>query len=190
MTESAADAAGYQDPGPLRRFEELTSPENAEKTISEICQRVMDGESLKEIAKAWAVPYSRLAEWIASDEAMKAKYLGASAIWIDGMARESIEIADSTDDTKGAVSKAKLRIDTRLRLASKLDRTTYGEHPPATANNERPLLPGERETMLLELARSIGIILVAAAPEQRAQVKALLESPKEKVINPDGEDPI
>ena len=144
------------DPGPLARFKAVIADEN---TISVLVQRLTAGETLKDIAKAWQIPYGKLAEWITEDRDRAAKYSAALAIWADALAQECVDIADHGTDSH---HRDKLRIETRLRLAGKWDRQRYGDQVAHNVNvkDERPQL--EREEMLLETARAVGFVLATA----------------------------
>jgi hypothetical protein len=103
--------------------------------MSVIVQRLTDGESLREIAKAWKLPYGRLAEWIIEDVERTASYEQALRIWADSLAQEALAIADEQVEVVKAngdtfdpnVARDKLRIETRLRLAGKWYRQRYGD---------------------------------------------------------------
>jgi len=185
--KSHADEHGseFGDPGPLARLEEFVARPNA---MGEVVQRVTDGQQLKDIAKSLRIPYGRLAEWVTDDADRHAKYLRASAIWIDGLAREVVDIADGLDVenvTKGDATAAKVRIDTRLRLASKLDRATYGDRVAVDANvrDDRPQT--DRDQLLLETARTIAFTLRRADEIQRA-----VDARAEKVLPAPNNEPI
>jgi hypothetical protein len=120
------------DPGPLARLDHVIAQPD---TMSVIVQRLTDGEPLRAIARAWKVPYGRLAEWIVEDVDRTAAYERALRIWADSLAQEAVAIADEQAEVvKGNgetfdpnVARDKLRIETRLRLAGKWDRQRYGE---------------------------------------------------------------
>lgn len=114
----------HVDPGPLARFRETIEDPT---TLSVIVQRVTDGETLKDIAVAWKIPYGRLAEWLIEDRERSEQYNQALAIWVDSLAHESVKIADDGGAEAGKVQRDKLRIDTRLKLAGKLNRPRYGD---------------------------------------------------------------
>lgn len=114
----------HVDPGPLARFREVIEEAN---TMPIIVQRVSDGDTLKDIAKAWQIPYGKLSEWIIEDRTRSEQYNQALAIWGDSLAQESVQIADAGGNEAGEVQRDKLRIDTRLKLAGKLNRPRYGE---------------------------------------------------------------
>jgi hypothetical protein len=107
--------------GPMQRWER----DGGAVAVSVIVQRVADGETLKEICRSRGWPYSVVAKWIAMDEVVKGAYEGALAIWGDALAQEAVAIADGADPE--FVPAAKLKVDTRLKLAGKWDRARYGE---------------------------------------------------------------
>lgn len=149
-----------RDPGPMARFEEMIADGGV---MGEISQRLMDGETLREIAKSRQVPYGKLAEWIIADTTRSERYARASRIWVDALARETVGIADNAEATKVGISHAKLQTDVRMRIASKLDRGTYGDNAAVNVNlNGARVLP-DRETMVLETARAFALILATGA---------------------------
>lgn len=120
------------DPGPLARFAEVT--ENP-STMPILAQRLSEGETLKEIAKDWEIPYGRLAQWVIEDRERSEQYNVALKIWADSLAQECVSISDEQNmvtTERGTtfdpdVPRDKLRIETRLKLAGKWDRNRYGE---------------------------------------------------------------
>lgn len=120
------------DPGPMARLRDVVAQENS---MSIITQRLMDGETLKEIAKAWQVPYGKLAEWVIEDRERSERYNAALKIWADSLAQECVAIADEQAEVAKRdggtfdpdVPRDKLRIETRLKLAGKWNRERYGE---------------------------------------------------------------
>jgi hypothetical protein len=96
-------------------------------TMGVVVQRLAEGETLKQIAKAWQVPYGRFAEWIVEDRERSEQYSAALKLWGDALAQEMVQIADGAEADRDAVAKAKLQTDVRMRLASKWARDRYGE---------------------------------------------------------------
>lgn len=99
-----------------------------ENAPSVIFQRLTDGEkpeTLKEIAKAWGIPRGRFVEWFVTEHA--GLYDAAQRVLAGQLAEEALEKAD--DAAPETVGVAKLQVETRLRLASKLDRERFGERP-------------------------------------------------------------
>ena len=97
-----------------------------------VFQRLCDGETLRDIAKAWQVPVGLFTQWYTDkhltlfDAAMKVR--------ADQLANDALAIADEqkqATDSKGntfdpEVPRDKLRVDTRLKLAAQWDRARYG----------------------------------------------------------------
>ena len=97
-----------------------------------IISRVADGETLKGVCKSRQWPYSMVAQWIVENPEIAQAYEGALALWGDALAQETIEIADNADPDM--IQHAKLRVDTRTKLASRLNRNRYGETPQVQIN--------------------------------------------------------
>lgn len=181
-----------RDAGPMARFEEFVSRDSA---MGEIAQRVMLGQSLKDVAEALQLPYAKLAQWVTEDVARSEQYARASRIWADTEARRTVAIADSLgpDATKSEIAAARVRIGARQFLAEKLDRERYGDHRKVDVDVNDGRLTGDRDTVLMETARTVLYFLAAAADakdkQQRERVVAI-ESAPESVAVPRAEDPI
>ena len=94
-----------------------------------VIQRVIDGESLKSIAKAWGLPVTRFIKWISDDEKRLAEYEGALRIRADELVYEAVERAEGVvgpDGELSEVARDKLVIDTNLKVAAFWDKTRYG----------------------------------------------------------------
>lgn len=130
----------------IARYLELIDDDHAQATLEEMFSRMtssstsatspMEGgrsESLREICDAWYVPYHRIMLWLMDDPKRYAVYERALEIEAHGLAQETLRIADDepertergTIDT-GSITRAKLRIDTRFRLAGYHARSVYG----------------------------------------------------------------
>lgn len=103
----------------------LVTVREDEATPGIVFQRVTDGETLGEIAKAWGVPRGRFVEWFTTEHG--ALYDAALKVRADELAHQCLEIADTTPNVKGAAALAKLQVDTRLELVKKWDRKRYGD---------------------------------------------------------------
>jgi predicted DNA-binding ribbon-helix-helix protein len=120
---SAAD----RDPGPLARIESVKADPT---TMDVIVQRLADGEhpeSLKDIARAWKVPYTNLAAWIIEDRERADRYSAALRFAAETFVHQAVPIADGAKPERDEVAKAKLQIEARKWVASKWDRSKYGE---------------------------------------------------------------
>lgn len=172
----------------MARFAEVVA---APDTMSVIAQRLTDGQTLKDIAGAWRVPYGKLSEWIIEDRDRSEAYNRALKIWADSLAQETIQIADRAGTDKGEAAKAKLQVESRRWAASKWDRDRYGERSAVNLNvkNDGPV---DREAVLLETARSLAFILAAGADvQERRRAPAERLALPERVVNevPDGGSP-
>ena len=108
--------------GPMQRWaRDVEDP----FTVTVIVRRVAEGERLKEICRSRGWPYSVVAQWVAQTEDVGKAYEAALRIAADDLAQETVGIADGAEPE--TVGVAKLRVDTRQKLAGKLYRDRYGE---------------------------------------------------------------
>lgn len=92
-----------------------------------IGQRVIDGESLKQIALSWQVPVMRFIEWVVDDPGRLAVYGAALKVRADELAHQVLDVADGRFESDGNVQRDALRVKARLQLASHWDRDRYGQ---------------------------------------------------------------
>lgn len=104
-----------------------------------ICERLATGEPLRVICRDEGMPAWRTVyDWLAADSEFAARFARARVAGFDALAEQCLEIAD--DEThdwvmskKGvvadevAIGRARLRVDTRLKLLAKWDPKRYGE---------------------------------------------------------------
>ena len=90
-----------------------------------VLSRIGDGEDLTSIAGGFGCTRSVMWSYIKGTEGMLEAYHEAQEAAAEGMACEVVGIADGTDD-------AKLRIDTRMRLAKAWSPKRYGDGGGAT----------------------------------------------------------
>lgn len=139
----------------------------ADTTPSVIFSRLTEGESLKEIAKAWAVPAGRFTEWFTTQHGEL--YDAALKVRADQLAHKALDVASTpqpgvTTKTKadGSVEVTeedmlghrKLYSETMLKLAGKWDRDRYGDKTDVRHSGLVPTL-------------TIEIVGVAQAPQER-----------------------
>lgn len=123
-----APALALGDPGPVARFEAVKErPEVPE----EIFHRLCEGDSLREIAKAWGLPRGPFTLWFMSEH--KQLFDDAERVRAHELKEEVLEIADEqkevTRDGKTydpEVPRDKLRVDARLKLMPHMDRQRFG----------------------------------------------------------------
>lgn len=125
---------------------ERTSARKIRKAAAQkiICERLMEGESLRSIVCAEGMPgRSTVHRWLADDTEFRDQYARARAIQADTLFDEMLDIADdgsndwierrredgSTETVLDHehVQRSKLRVDTRKWMASKLAPKKYGD---------------------------------------------------------------
>ncbi len=137
--------------------------------------RVAEGEPPKKICEAHGLPYSALMKHLKATPSLLAEYRSALETWVEALAHQTIELADGVagSEDAAAVSAAKLAVDTRFRLASKLYREMFGEEvrAPVTVN----LNLGDMAREIRELEAKLGVALpkpVEALPAPAAEIAA------------------
>lgn len=97
-----------------------------------ICEEISSGKSLRAILKDPDLP-SRVAfyKWLDRDQALVNQYARSKQDCADYYAEEIIEIADNCTDTK----KARLQIDSRKWVSSKLKPKSYGDRVDHTSSD-------------------------------------------------------
>lgn len=149
------------DPGPMARFEALVREAG---TMGVVVQRLTEGETLKEMARAWEVPYGKLAEWIVESKDRSERYARATQVWVDALARSTVATARdaAVEPTKVGIAAAKLVIDTNFRIAGKLFREQYGDSSQVSLSVKDEMLL-DRDAMVLEAARTVAYLLAQGA---------------------------
>ena len=122
-----------------------------------VCDLVAEGASLRMIGEMQGMPSRRTVRgWLNAHPEFEREYEIARRERTDNLVDESIEIADSVSDCTDptAVQAARLRIDTRRWLASKLLPERFGDHNRVemTGKDGAPLIPQETGGQSLALA--------------------------------------
>ena len=116
-------------PDHLAKIQRLQVVVDDPMTMEIVIQRVLDGESLKAIARSWKLPVTRFIKWISDDEKRLAEYEGALRIRADELVYEAVERAEGVvgpDGELSEVARDKLVIDTNLKVAAMWDKQKYG----------------------------------------------------------------
>lgn len=93
---------------------------------AEIIRRLSKGEPLAQICRTPGFPDpATIWKWREGDEALEQSIARARLLGFDAIADEAFEIADTGNPED--VQRAKLRIETRLKLLAKWDPKRYGE---------------------------------------------------------------
>ena len=104
----------------MQRWAEIVEQPGTEEVL---WSRIADGETLQAIAKAWAVPTGRMVRWVLSDPDRTVAYKQAQEAAAHALIAEVVAIAD---DDASEVARAKLRIETRFKVAAAHARDRYG----------------------------------------------------------------
>lgn len=134
------------------------TPEKKNEIISEILDRISEGESVRFILKDEDKPsFKTFLEWVEEDEQLRKQYARAMEIRADAIFEEMFDIADDgTNDyytvdlgddlttTKldaEHIQRSKLRIDTRKWALSKMQPKKYGDKIDVTTDGEKITQP-------------------------------------------------
>ncbi len=91
--------------------------------LEELCLRLADGETVRELAEAWGVPCGRVQAWVMADEGRYTAYCRAQETYAHTLMSEVVAIADEGKN----LGRDKLRIETRFRVAAAWAKGRYGE---------------------------------------------------------------
>lgn len=101
----------------------------SEDTATEILERLADGESLAAICRDENMPGEKTVRaWALEDrEGFSTRYARARELQAERWADEIVSIGDDVPSDRDAVQRARLRVDTRKWLLSKLLPKKYGD---------------------------------------------------------------
>ena len=140
------------------------------EAIDAICAWMGDGKSLRSYCDQPGAPSkSTVMEWLAADEQFRTRLACAREMQADALFDECLDIADdgrndtftdrqgNTRTDTDVVQRSKLRIDTRMRIASKLNPKKYGEKLQLDVDDKRPTTPEARTARIAELMALGGV---------------------------------
>jgi hypothetical protein len=139
-TASLSSTRGASEGAPTNA---IASPSADTNVVDVICQRLVDGHSLREICRDEAMPSrSTVFRWLAKDEDFRRLYASARELQADVMVEEILEIADDSRNDyvmrmigeeavevpdHEHINRSRLRIDARKWLMAKMAPKKYGE---------------------------------------------------------------
>lgn len=142
-----------------------------------ICSRIAEGESLRSICRDTQMPcMTAVFTWLRDKPKFAEQYTRAREAQAEAMADELIEIADNSAsdmvvDEEGnerinheVVARAKLRIDTRKWIASKLLPKKYGDKVAVGGADDLPPIKADIDPT--DAVRRLAFLLAKAAHEQ------------------------
>mgnify|MGYP000452718183 CR=1 FL=1 len=137
----------------------------------EICDRLINGESLRKICQSDHMPSPALVcRWLGENDAFREQYARAREAQADTLADEILDIADDgSNDFMGedetyngdAVQRSKLRVDARKWVAAKLKPKKYGDKLDVTSGGDKL----ESSVITDPVARAARLAAIAAEIE-------------------------
>lgn len=102
----------------------LYTKEEKQLYLSIIYQKLQDGVMLAPICRALGLPVETVEDWRGETDEATTSFARARKAGYDFLAQDCLRVSE---DTKLPVDRAKLIIETRLKLLARLDPETYGE---------------------------------------------------------------
>jgi hypothetical protein len=142
----------------------MTKPLEYDEAVGdEICERLLEGASLRTIAKDENMPAaSTIFKWLANNESFAEQYARAKEAQADTLADEIVDISDG-EKTDADPQRDRLRVDARKWVAAKLKPKKYGDKLDVTSGNE-PLRATDETSLAVRAAA-----LVSQALERHAE---------------------
>lgn len=98
------------------------------KLADEICGRLVNGESLRAICRDEGFPaVGTVLRWVGENADFREQYARARELQAETLADEIVSIADDAEKDQPSVAKARLQVDSRKWVASKLLPKKYGD---------------------------------------------------------------
>ena len=96
--------------------------------IEFVCAHIAEGMTIGRLAQFLECSRPLLSLWINQTEERKEAVLRARKLKAEKLAEEALDIADQADETSiGGVNKARLQVETRKWMASKLNPDDFGD---------------------------------------------------------------
>ena len=107
-----------------------------------ICAGIADGRSLRSICSDEGLPdKSTVFRWLEVNESFRDQYIRAREIQADTMFDVLMDISDEKAEDAAAVSRNKLRIETRKWVIGKLKPKIYGDKSHETVEDDKAPTP-------------------------------------------------
>lgn len=115
----------------------------------EICEHVANGGFVSQLQKKGLPSHTTISRWLNENEEFSAMFARAREQRAETFADQIVEIADTEEDA----AKARVRVDARKFVASKLLPRTYGDKQEVTVNQTVSLAHAEALIMLANKAK-------------------------------------
>jgi len=128
---------------------EVTETRYTSEYAEEVCRRMAEGASLREVCRDNGMPESSVRQWIRDDrDGFAARYQTARALQVESWSDQIIEIANREDlDPQDK----RLRCDNLRWLMSKLLPKRYGDRLLVAGDAENPLQVLHQQVSLVDL---------------------------------------
>lgn len=163
------------------------TPEQKRKHIRRLCLHISRGGSLTSYVRQTpnGPGYSTLYQWLESDPTIADEYVRARERSADTLAEECVIIADSVKDAgqfdSARVNAARLRVDARKWVASKLKPKTYADRLETVTSGALTVTHTmSDEDRALALASIMRRHAIQTAPNLDAAIKTIEAQPIEK----------
>jgi len=98
------------------------------EVAADICSLLANGESLRKVCERPGMPSkTSVFRWLAEHSEFRDQYAKATETRADAIFEEMFDIADEVAEEAAAVSKARLRIDTRKWALARMNPKKYGD---------------------------------------------------------------
>lgn len=98
------------------------------EVAADICAKLAEGESLRTVCSRPGVPgKATVFRWLKEHEEFRDQYAKATDTRADSIFEEMLELADDVKEDGAAVAKARLQIDTRKWVLSRMAPKKYGD---------------------------------------------------------------
>lgn len=113
-----------------------------EKLAAEICERLIEGESLRRICRDSGMPTaSTVCKWLVEKPDFSEQYAKARDAQAETLADEIVDIADG-EHKDSDPARDRLRVDARKWVAAKLKPKKYGDRQLLGSDPDNPLPAG------------------------------------------------
>jgi hypothetical protein len=134
----------------IKAFEAWIATDENEAVVLD---RISGGLTLQKTALAVKQPFTCLHGYFHSTPERLARYDAARRAWADAQMDEALEIADGVAEDRDAVSKAKLRVETRQNQAKAYNRERWGERVQVEKSVSVTVDAGPATRFLREMAK-------------------------------------
>jgi hypothetical protein len=110
-------------------------PKKTDKLCEQVLDRISKGEPLTHIAKDLKFSVQSWNRWLREDEELAIAHARAREDGGDAIAEEALRLADAVEAKSEHVQKAKLQIETRLKLLAKWHPKRYGDRQTHEVGN-------------------------------------------------------